>query len=107
MYYNASVVVVNAAVVGLALEPSSQDVQANFDCSIRVEQPKQGCQMVYFQTKNPSLGKFWRALQWKMLVYFMDIWSILYMFRTFGMFCGNLVYFSPFWHSVQRKIRQP
>jgi hypothetical protein len=21
-----------------------------------------GCQMVYFQTKNPNLGKFWRAL---------------------------------------------
>jgi DNA-binding LacI/PurR family transcriptional regulator len=23
----------------------------------------QGCQMVYFQTKNPNLGKYWRALQ--------------------------------------------
>jgi hypothetical protein len=23
---------------------------------------KQGCQMVYFRTKNPNLGKFWRAL---------------------------------------------
>jgi hypothetical protein len=22
----------------------------------------QGCQMVSFQTKNPNLGKFWRAL---------------------------------------------
>jgi hypothetical protein len=21
----------------------------------------QGCQMVYFQSKNPNLGKFWRA----------------------------------------------
>jgi hypothetical protein len=29
---------------------------------------EQGCQMVYFQTKNPNLGKFWRALIWKMLV---------------------------------------
>jgi hypothetical protein len=28
----------------------------------------QGCQMVYFQTKNANLGKFWRALQWKMYV---------------------------------------
>jgi hypothetical protein len=36
--------------------------------------------MVYFQTKNRNLGKFWRVLQWKILVYFMDIWSIL---RTF------------------------
>jgi hypothetical protein len=33
----------------------------------------QGCQMVCFQTKNYNLGKFWRALQWKMLVYFMII----------------------------------
>jgi hypothetical protein len=37
----------------------------------------QGCQMVCFQTKNPNLGKFWRVLQWKILVYFMTIWSIL------------------------------
>jgi hypothetical protein len=29
---------------------------------------KQGCQVVYFQTKNPNLGKFWRALEYKMLV---------------------------------------
>jgi hypothetical protein len=45
---------------------------------------KQGCQMVYFQTKTPNLGKLWRALEWKMLVY---LWSF-----------GNLVklwYFSP------------
>jgi hypothetical protein len=26
---------------------------------------RQGCQMVYFQTKNPNLGKFWRALECK------------------------------------------
>jgi hypothetical protein len=38
--------------------------------------PHQGCQMAYFQTKNPYLGKFWRDLQWKFLVYFMAIWSI-------------------------------
>jgi hypothetical protein len=24
----------------------------------------QGCQMVCFQTKDPSLGKFWRAYEW-------------------------------------------
>jgi hypothetical protein len=23
----------------------------------------QGCQMVYFQTQNPNLGRFWRALE--------------------------------------------
>jgi hypothetical protein len=62
----------------------------------------QDCQMVCFQTKIPNLGKFWRVLQWKMLVYVfyghlvhvMVFWYILF---TFGVFCGNLVYFSPFW----------
>jgi hypothetical protein len=53
----------------------------------------QGCQMACFQTKNPNLGKFWRLLQWKMLVYFMDTGSIL---RSFGKVCGNLVNFSRF-----------
>jgi hypothetical protein len=48
----------------------------------------QGCQMVCFQTKNPNLGKFWRALEWKMLVYFMVIWNIL---LPFGIFYGRLV----------------
>jgi hypothetical protein len=37
----------------------------------------QGCHMVRLQTKNPNLGKFWGALDWKMLVYFMFIWNIL------------------------------
>jgi hypothetical protein len=32
--------------------------------------------MDYFRTKNPNLGKFWRALKWKMLVYFKCIWNI-------------------------------
>jgi hypothetical protein len=27
---------------------------------------KQGCQMVYLQTKNPNFGEFWSVLQWKM-----------------------------------------
>jgi hypothetical protein len=50
------------------------------------------------------------------LAYFMDIWSILW---TIGLFyghlvyfmdeciCGSLVYFSPFWYVVPRKIWQP
>jgi hypothetical protein len=48
----------------------------------------QGCQMVCFQTKNTNLGNFWRALEWKMLVYFMVIWNILW---PFGNVFGNLV----------------
>jgi hypothetical protein len=63
--------------------------------------------MAYFQTKNHNLGKFWRDLQWKMLVYFMIILSIVgtairYTLWPFGIFCGHLVIlwsfgtFSPF-----------
>jgi peroxiredoxin family protein len=48
--------------------------------------------MVYFQTKNPNLGKFFRAFEWKMLVYFMVIWSILWPF-------GNVVVI---WHTFRR-----
>jgi hypothetical protein len=44
----------------------------------------QGCQMAYFQTKNPNLGKFCRALQWKILVY---LWTLgLPILRPFGIF---------------------
>jgi hypothetical protein len=49
--------------------------------------PEQGCQVACFQTKNPNLGKFWRALDWNMLIFFMVIWNIL---RTFGIFYGHL-----------------
>jgi hypothetical protein len=52
--------------------------------------------MVYLQTKNPNLGKFWRVLQWKGLVHFMAIWSNLLTFGIFvdiWYFCGLLVYF--------------
>jgi hypothetical protein len=37
----------------------------------------QGCQMGCFQAKNPNLGKFKRILLWKILLYFMTIWSSL------------------------------
>jgi hypothetical protein len=71
----------------------------------------QGCQMVCFQTKNPNLGKFWRVLQWKIMVFFMDTWSIFtafcYILWTFGIVRGNLVYYFPFWYFVPRKIWQP
>jgi hypothetical protein len=51
--------------------------------------------MVCFQTKNPNLGKFWRVLQWKMLVHFMSIWFIL---RSLKIFNGSLVYFVVIWY---------
>jgi hypothetical protein len=57
--------------------------------------------MVSFQTKNPNLGKFWRALDWKMLIfyvyleYFTDIWEIFiniwYILLSFGTFIPVLV----------------
>jgi hypothetical protein len=51
--------------------------------------------MVHFQTKNPNSGKFWGVFQWKMLVYFMTIGSIL---QPFGMIYDNLVYFIVVWY---------
>jgi hypothetical protein len=54
----------------------------------------QGCQMVYFQTKNPNLGKFLSALDGKMLIYFEAIWNIL---QTFGIFYGHLLHFVFIW----------
>jgi hypothetical protein len=50
----------------------------------------QGCQMVCFQTKNPNLGKFWRALDWKMFIYLMSIWNIL---QRLGVVYDHLVHF--------------
>jgi hypothetical protein len=51
--------------------------------------------MVYFQTKNPELGKFWRDFDWKMLIYFMAIWNIL---RTFEIFYDHLVHVVFIWY---------
>jgi hypothetical protein len=45
--------------------------------------------MVYFQNNNPNFGKFRRALEWKMLVYFMSIWDILQ--RAIWYIYGTLV----------------
>jgi hypothetical protein len=45
---------------------------------------------MYFQTKNPNLGKIWRALEWKMLSYFITIWYKLW---PFGVVCSHFVYF--------------
>jgi hypothetical protein len=68
--------------------------------------------MVCFQTKNPNLGKFWRVLHWKMLVYFMDTWFILRSFLKFYghlvyVVPGNLVYFSRFGILYQEKSVNP
>jgi hypothetical protein len=49
---------------------------------------EQGCQMVYFQAKHPISGKIWRALKWKMLLYFITIRNIL---RPFGRIYGRFL----------------
>jgi hypothetical protein len=60
----------------------------------------QGCRMLYFQTKNCNLGKFFQGLAMEdvgiffvHLVYFMAIWYILW---SLGTVCWDWVYFSPF-----------
>jgi hypothetical protein len=55
----------------------------------------QGCQMVCFQTKNTNLGKFRRALDREMLIYFMAIWNIL---RTFGIIYDHVVQVVFIWY---------
>jgi hypothetical protein len=68
---------------------------------------KQGCQMVYFQTKNPNMGKFRRALEWKKVSIFFGylvVWYILWPFGNLVAIFGN---FSPFGYIVSRKIWQP
>jgi hypothetical protein len=67
--------------------------------TIRVSFYWQGCQMVCFQTKNPNLGKFLRALDWKTLIFFMAIWNILW---RFGIFYGHLVHFVFIWYIFSR-----
>jgi hypothetical protein len=52
----------------------------------------QGCQMVYFRTKNPSLGKFGSVLLKRC---WLILWSILLQFRIFY---GRSIYFVVIWY---------
>jgi hypothetical protein len=65
--------------------------------------------MVCFQTKNSNLGKFWRALEWKVLLYFMINWEyFMAIWHNVHMaVCGHLVYFPHFGMFGPRKIWQP
>jgi hypothetical protein len=62
----------------------------------------QGCQMVYFQTKSPNLGKFWRVLYRKRLVHFTVLWSIS---LQFGILCGHLVNLTVIWYIFHVLVR--
>jgi hypothetical protein len=48
--------------------------------------------MVYFQTQNPNLCKFWRALH-----YIEDVGTFL---CPFGRFYVHLVYFMAIWYNL-------
>jgi hypothetical protein len=64
--------------------------------------------MAYFQTKNTDLGKFWRVLQWKVLVYYMPIWSIIWLFEYILWPFGILRFmFSRFGMFPQEKYGNP
>jgi hypothetical protein len=58
--------------------------------------------MVIFQTKNSNVGKFWRVLQWQMLVY---IVAICYILCPFGMILWYI--FSQFGMLYQEKSGNP
>jgi hypothetical protein len=66
------------------------------------------CTLVYFQTKNPNLGKFWKVLHGIFnghFVYFTAKWNTLWPFT----YIVHLVLgiFFPFWYLVPRKVWQP
>jgi hypothetical protein len=52
-----------------------------------------------FSNQNPNFGQFWRALEWKMLTYFMAIWNIL---PIFGIFYNHLVHSVFIWYIFPR-----
>jgi hypothetical protein len=52
------------------------------------EASRQGCQMAYFQTKNPYLGKFGRSFNGM-------CWYISW---PFGIFCDHFVPFLVIWY---------
>jgi hypothetical protein len=55
--------------ISLELQQQQQSVLTRlFHEFITCTRSVQGCQVVCFQAKNPNLGKFWRAFEWKMLV---------------------------------------
>jgi hypothetical protein len=63
--------------------------------------------MAYFEFKNPNLGKFWRDLLRKMLVYFTAVWyifiAIWYVLWPLSRFYGYMVDFTPFWYLCTKK----
>jgi hypothetical protein len=64
--------------------------------------------MVYFHTKNLNLGKFWSAMEYKMLVYLEYLTVSLCTLWPFDTFYGFWYIFGIFFgYFVPRKIWQP
>jgi hypothetical protein len=86
-------------------------IHSYFRVNVRlIATSEQGCQMVYFRTKNPNLGKFWRALDWKVLIYLMANWNSLWALGIFwSILCsfGTLDTFFRFGYHAPSKILQP
>jgi hypothetical protein len=59
---------------------------------------EQGCQMVYFQTKNCNLGKFRKGYNG---IYWYILWTFG-LFKVFEIFYGHLVYFVVIWYIFPR-----
>jgi hypothetical protein len=76
-----------------------------------VQQRAPGLPDGLFSNKNSNLGKFWRALECKMWLYFIiirNIFSVIwYNLWPFGIVCIHFVYFSRFGMFGPRKIWQP
>jgi hypothetical protein len=51
------------------LVPDGRHLHLNAEIIFAILPRNQGCQMVCFQTKNPTLGKFWSVLQWQIFGY--------------------------------------
>jgi hypothetical protein len=60
-----------------------------------VQLPAAGLPDGLYSNQNRKMSKFWGALEWKILVYFMTIWNIL---LPFGIMYGHLVQFVVIWY---------
>jgi hypothetical protein len=68
-------------------QSSAIEMEGVFSCGV--------ARWFILKPKNPNLGKFWSALDWKMRIYFMAICNIS---PTFGIFYDHMVHFVFIWY---------
>jgi hypothetical protein len=95
MYSNVCTNKYHSIFVSENLSKSTKVAIKTFELS-RINSRSQDCQMVYFHTKKHNLGKFWRALKWKRLVFL----------RPLGIYKCHLVYFMAYRYYVMYRVRQ-